>query len=278
MLSPGLYIVATPIGNLGDLSERALETLRGVSRIYAEDTRHSQKLLNHFDIRVELRSLHQHNELSRAPEIIELTRSGAAVALITDAGTPGISDPGSAVVGAALQAAQAVIPIPGASALAAALSASGFDHGQDGTLWQGFLPQKSKARRDLITRLAGFPGVVVFLESPHRIEACAKDLAEIMGERPLVVCRELTKKYETILRTTCSNFPTQSSDSARGELTLVLGPTPPLPSTEVESRALDALASLLAAGFSAKDASKAASVVFGVSKKTLYAAANAKKV
>ena len=183
MLKPGLYLVATPIGNLGDLTPRAAEVLTTAHRVYAEDTRHTQKLFNHFDIHTELRSLHQHNEASRAAEIKQSILNGEAIALVTDAGTPGVSDPGSTIVDALLADEMAVSPIPGASSLSAALSVSGFDHGEFGTLWAGFLPQKRKARRDTLAKFEKFPGVVVFLESPHRIEACATDLSEIFGER-----------------------------------------------------------------------------------------------
>jgi len=272
MLSAGLYLVATPIGNLEDLTPRALSVLENVSRVYAEDTRHTQKLLNHFSLKVDLRSLHQHNEMSRFPEISDLVADGSAVALVTDAGTPGVSDPGSAIVDSLLKANLPVIPIPGASSLSTALSVSGFDHGDVGTLWKGFLPQKPKARRTVLAELARFAGVVVFLESPHRIQACAEDLAELLDDRELVVCRELTKRFETIYRTTCKEFPALSEDAARGELTLVLGPSG---SSEAEAsdehrEALAALDALLQAGWSAKDASKAASTIFKVSKKLLY--------
>ena len=278
MLSPGLYLVATPIGNLHDLSPRAIEVLSKAERVYAEDTRHSQKLLNHFDIPADLRSLHQHNEASRYPEIKARIEAGSALALITDAGTPGISDPGAAIVRELHNDALTVIPIPGASSLSAALSVSGFNHGEAGTLWYGFLPQKHKARRDTISTFESFEGVVVFLESPHRIESCATDLAELLGDRELVVCRELTKKFETVYRTTCTRFVELSTEAARGELTLVLGPKAAPATDESEAAALAALEKLLDAGLSAKDASKAASIIFGVAKKPLYNAANAKKV
>ena len=276
MLKPGLYLVATPIGNLGDLTPRAAEVLTTAHRVYAEDTRHTQKLFNHFDIHTELRSLHQHNEASRAAEIKQSILNGEAIALVTDAGTPGISDPGSTIVDALLAAEMTVSPVPGASSLSAALSVSGFDHAEHGTLWAGFLPQKRKARRDILANFQRFPGVVVFLESPHRIEACAGDLSEFFGERELVVCRELTKKFETVYRTTCSAFPSISKEAARGELTLVLGPGSVNVDSE-EGDALEALYKLLDAGFSAKDASKAASLLFDIPKKVLYTAAIAKK-
>ena len=277
MLNPGLYLVATPIGNLQDLSPRAIDVLRGALRVYAEDTRHSQKLLNHFDIQADLRSLHQHNEVSRYPEIKDLVEAGNALALITDAGTPGISDPGAAIVSALHDDDLSVYPVPGASSLAAALSVSGFDHGTAGTLWHGFLPQKQKARRDTIERFDQFEGVVVFLESPHRIQACAKDLADLLDDRALVVCRELTKKFETVYRTTCEQFVSKSEEASRGELTLVLGPKSAPAEDDAVQEAISAVFQLLDAGLSAKDASKAASIVFGVSKKILYNAAIERK-
>ena len=269
MLEPGLYVVATPIGNLGDLSSRAIQTLSVVSTIYAEDTRHTQKLLSHFDIQTELRSLHQHNEAHRIDEVKSRIRSGDSIALVTDAGTPGISDPGSYIVSELLKDSLKVAPIPGASSLTSALSAAGYDHLDSGTLWLGFLPNKSKARREKISEIQAFSGVVTFLESPHRIKATASDLQELMPEREITVCRELTKRYETVSRMTCDALPEYIGEGVKGELTLVLGPVPPTDANDPED-ALVALEKLLDAGLSAKDASKAIATLYGLPKRDLY--------
>ena len=192
-----LYVVATPIGNLRDISERALEILREVDGILAEDTRHSARLLTSHDIDKRLTSLHAHNEQSRAQKVIERLLSGESLALISDAGTPSISDPGNYLVKAVLAQGIKVVPLPGACALVCALSASGIPAGR--FVFEGFLPPGAGLRRTRLRALSSEPRTVVFYEAPHRIKVLLQDLVEIFGaERGVTVARELTKTFETI--------------------------------------------------------------------------------
>lgn len=200
-LRPGtLYLVATPIGNLEDITLRALRTLRECSVIAAEDTRHSGQLLKHFGISKPLLSYFQFNEAKRSEEILERLKRGEKVALITDAGTPGISDPGERVVKAALAAGYRVESVPGACALITALTASGL--AADEFHFIGFLPHKSGQRRKQLERLKSFSGTLVLYESPYRIAKLLGELKEIFAERQIVLARELTKKFEEFVRGT----------------------------------------------------------------------------
>lgn len=198
-LTPGtLYLVATPIGNLEDITLRALRTLRECDVVAAEDTRHSGQLLKHFGISKPLLSYFQFNEARRSEEIIERLRRGETVALVTDAGSPGISDPGERVVRAAIAAGLRVESVPGPSALVAALTASGLP--TDEFHFIGFLPHKSGQRRNKLESLKSFAGTLVLYESPYRIEKLLGELREIYPERPVVLARELTKKFEEFVR------------------------------------------------------------------------------
>jgi len=206
-LDPGLYLVATPIGNLGDITLRALDVLRRADRIACEDTRQTQKLLNHFEISTPTVSCHQHNERQRATELIEALKAGGRVAIVSDAGMPGISDPGSWLVAEAIAAGVAVIPIPGANAALSALVASGLPTGE--FLFLGFLPEKAGARRSRLEELAEAAGraqaerTLVFYEAPHRILETLADLEAVFGPAVrVVVARELTKIHEEFLRGT----------------------------------------------------------------------------
>jgi 16S rRNA (cytidine1402-2'-O)-methyltransferase len=192
-----LYVVATPLGNLGDISQRALETLQNVDLIAAEDTRHSGRLLQHFGIGTRMFSLHEHNEQKQSERLLQVLGEGRSLALISDAGTPLISDPGYRLVQRAREAGFRVVPIPGPSALIAALSAAGLP--TDRFIFEGFLPARQKARRQQLESLVEESRTLVFYESCHRIEACLGDMLEIFGpERPAVIARELTKAYEQI--------------------------------------------------------------------------------
>ena len=199
MQSPGtLHIVATPIGNLGDLSPRALETLRGVAAICAEDTRHTRQLLAHFGLERPLLALHQHNEDAQAAQLVARLQAGDSLALVSDAGTPLVSDPGFRLVRAARAAGIRVSPVPGACAAIAALSVAGL--ASDRFAFEGFLPAKASARRERLVRLAAEPRTLLFYESAHRIEEALADMAAAFGdERPAVLARELTKLFETVL-------------------------------------------------------------------------------
>lgn len=225
-LISALYVVATPIGNLGDLSSRALETLRAVDVIAAEDTRNTQSLLSHFGVKAKLIAVHEHNERDAAAGIVKLLREGKSVSLVSDAGTPGISDPGAKVVAAVRAAGLAVVPIPGPSAVAAALSASGL--GEHGFLFHGFLPAKGGERKRALEALRPSPYTIVLYESPHRIAECITALHEAFGDtRELVLCRELTKRFETIVSLPLSEASTwlaSDENNSRGEFVLVLSP------------------------------------------------------
>ncbi len=196
-MSGTLYVVATPIGNLEDLSPRARQTLAAVDLIAAEDTRHTGRLLSHFGVKTRLLALHDHNEADRADTIIEVLQSGQSVALVSDAGTPLISDPGYRVVQAAHDARIPVSPIPGPSALAAALSVAGLP--TDRFCFEGFLPSKKKARRDRLADLGGEPRTMVFYESVHRVGDCIDDMIDVFGKDRLAsISRELSKLHEQV--------------------------------------------------------------------------------
>ncbi|MFN4033232.1 MAG: 16S rRNA (cytidine(1402)-2'-O)-methyltransferase [Fimbriimonadales bacterium] len=197
-MAGALYVVATPIGNLQDITLRALETLRAVDLIAAEDTRHTQKLLKHYGIETPLISFHQHSGAGRVQQIIERLQTGASVALVTDAGTPGISDPGGALVEAAHKAGIRVVPIPGASALTAILSAAGLPAHR--FRFEGFAPRKEGARRKFFESLHGEDAPVVFYESPHRLLKTLQTAYETLGDCTVVVGRELTKQFEEVFR------------------------------------------------------------------------------
>ena len=195
---PGtLFVVATPIGNLEDLSFRALRTLREVDVIAAEDTRRTSKLLAHYEIRKSMVSLHEHNEHREAPRLAARLDRGESIALVTDAGTPGISDPGAQLVQLARERRVPVSPIPGPSAVMAALSVSGFPAGQFAFL--GFPPRSGSARREWLARVKAEPSVIVFFEAPHRIRQTLTELADVSGERPIQIHRELTKINEELV-------------------------------------------------------------------------------
>ena len=220
---PGsLYLVATPIGNLADITHRALQVLRDVDLIACEDTRHTHKLLNHYNITTKTISYHEHNEQQRAAELIERLKQGSNIAVVSDAGTPSISDPGFRLVRAAIENEIAVIPVPGPSALIAALIAAGLP--TDEFFFAGFLPSKTSARRARLNELQSVPGTLIFYEAPHRIAATLKDAYEILGEREAVVARELTKLHEEIRRGKLSELTADYTDKKdiRGEIVVLI--------------------------------------------------------
>ncbi len=270
-MAPGLYVVATPIGNLGDMTLRGLEVLRGVDAVAAEDTRVTRGLLTHFGIAKKLIALHAHNEARAASGIVELVAAGKAVALVTDAGTPGVSDPGAALVDRVRAAGQAVIPIPGASALTAALSASGLAF--EGAVFAGFLPARGKERRERLAALAAAPWAIVLFESPHRIVATLSDLHDALGERDVVIARELTKRFETITRRPLKGaaaWSKEDANRARGEFVLVVE------GRAVESKAANdprALLEALLAELPLKQAVAIAAKISGGRRNDLYALA-----
>ena len=219
---PGtLYVVATPIGNLEDVTLRALRILRDVSVIAAEDTRRTSRLLQHYSISTPTTSLHEHNETARTPGLIQRLLSGESVAVVSDAGTPVVSDPGARLVAAAHEAGVRVEPIPGPSAALAAVSASGL--GGDGFVFVGFPPSKAGQRREWLSRLAAEKRPVVLYEAPHRIRATLEDMLAVMGDRTMAVGRELTKAHEELVIRPISGHLAVMAD-VRGELTLVVAP------------------------------------------------------
>ncbi|MGH9928785.1 MAG: 16S rRNA (cytidine(1402)-2'-O)-methyltransferase [Pyrinomonadaceae bacterium] len=220
-----LYLIATPIGNLEDITHRAVRLLGEVDVIACEDTRHTKKLLNHYGINTKTVSYHEHNERERALELIERLKSGSDVAVVSDAGTPGISDPGFRLARIAIDNDVRVVPVPGASALISALVASGLP--TDEFFFGGFLPARSGARRARLAELRSLPATLIFYEGPHRITATLKDAQEILGERQAVVARELTKMHEEIARGRLSELAARfsSAEGARGEMVLIIDRT-----------------------------------------------------
>ena len=221
---PGtLYVVATPIGNLSDVSARAKETLATVDLVLAEDTRVTRTLLSHLGIQPPTRSLHDHNEAQVAASLVDLLGRGDSMAIVSDAGTPGVSDPGARLVRAAIDAGIRVIPIPGASAVVAAISASGFS---GSFLFVGFAPEKETARRKMLAELRGHPNTMVFYEAPHRMAAMIEDMNAVFGpDRRIVIARELTKIFEAIHAMPlgdASAWIAADPNHARGELVLVV--------------------------------------------------------
>jgi len=269
LLPPALYVVATPIGNLGDITLRALEVLRSVDRIACEDTRHSRPLLQHHGISTPLFAVHQHNEAASAGRIIEALRQGERVALISDAGTPGISDPGAVVVAAVRAAGLAVVPIPGANALACALSVSGLPPGP--VTFAGFLPAKAAARRKVLADLAALPGALVFYEAPHRVVESVADMANVLGgERRCLVARELTKRFETLHRLPLSEAAAwleADPDRQRGEFVLLVEPAP---EQATDAAAADGLMRVLLEELPPNQAARLAAKATGIERQTLY--------
>jgi 16S rRNA (cytidine1402-2'-O)-methyltransferase len=220
---PGtLFVVSTPIGNLEDITFRAVRVLSEVDLIACEDTRHTRKLLNHYGIKAKTLSYHEHNEQSRAVELVAALQSGTNVAIVSDAGTPGISDPGFRLVQLALAAGLRVVSVPGPTALIAALVASGLP--ADDFFFAGFLPSKSSARRARLNELANIHATLVFYEAPHRIAQALKDMHEVLGEREAVIARELTKVFEELIRGRLSKLESHfgSGKEARGELVVIV--------------------------------------------------------
>jgi 16S rRNA (cytidine1402-2'-O)-methyltransferase len=272
--SPALVLVSTPIGNLKDFSFRACDTLAGVDAILCEDTRTSAVLLRMYDIKTKLIALHEHNEESRIPALVAAMQGGARYALISDAGTPLVSDPGYRLVRATIEAGLAVGGVPGPNAAVLALTLSGLP--PHPFLFAGFLPAKAGARTAMLTGLrnaeaAGLVATLVFYEAPHRLDDFLADAAAVFGDRPAAVCRELSKYYEEVRRGTLPELATHyAANAARGEITVVIGPAPDEPAS---AETLDsALASALAQ-MSLKDAVNAVTAATGLSKKQVYARA-----
>jgi 16S rRNA (cytidine1402-2'-O)-methyltransferase len=266
-----LYIVATPIGNLEDITFRAVRILGQVDLVAAEDTRHSLKLLNHFNISKPLTSYFDHNQQFKGERILDALRQGKSVALISDAGTPCVSDPGYQLVRDAVAEGIPVIPIPGACAAVTALAASGLP--SDCFTFAGFPPSRQGKRRTFLANMAGLPGTLLLYEAPHRLEATLGDIREALGERQVVVARELTKIYEEFVRGTVSQvMAVVAQAKVRGEVVIMVATGEPVrqeaePLDQVLRRLLDE------EGLSVKDAARKAADITGSSRNDAYAEA-----
>jgi 16S rRNA (cytidine1402-2'-O)-methyltransferase len=238
-----LYIVATPIGNLGDVTVRARETLAACDAVVAEDTRRSGQLLQHLGIKKPLLSLPAFDEAARAAPLIERLRAGQSLALVTDAGTPGVSDPGALLVREAVRAGVSVVPIPGACAAVAAVSASGFPEGR--FHFAGFLPRKASARAEMLEELAPLRAQLVFYEAPGRLRETLLDLRQALGDRQALVARELTKLHEELARGALSELAERFAGEVRGEVAVVVAGSPepaPAPPEQLEAEVRERLA------------------------------------
>ena len=277
-MSGTLYLVATPIGNLGDFSPRAVETLEAVDFIAAEDTRVSVKLLNHFQIKKPLVSYHQHNHVTAGQSILRRLLAGESCALVTDAGTPAISDPGEDLVRLCAENDVEVIAVPGCCAAVNALAVSGLPTGR--FTFEGFLPVNKKSRRERLDALLDEDRTMVFHEAPHKLVPTLEDLRAAFGpDRRVALCRELTKLHEETRRTTLEEALAFYRDNApKGEFVLVVAGRPPreMPSVTVEDGAEQVLA-LVARGVRLKDAARQTAEATGLSKNELYAAALARQ-
>ena len=281
-LAPGLYLVATPIGNLGDITLRALDVLRSVDRIACEDTRQTQKLLNHFQIQTPTVSCHEHNESQRAVELIEALRAGARIAVVSDAGMPGISDPGSLLVAEAIAAGVPVIPVPGANAGLSALIASGLPTAEFQFL--GFLPERAGARRTRLEELAAeagrtqSPRTLIFYEAPHRVLDTLADLEAAWGAQTRVaVARELTKLHEEFLRGTVADIRRELAgrERVRGEIVLLVEARPKAAGDETKAALSKSVSDRVAqiqteTGCDEKEALKRLARELGQSKSDVY--------
>jgi 16S rRNA (cytidine1402-2'-O)-methyltransferase len=274
--SPALYVVPTPLGNLGDMTQRAIDILRSVKWVAAEDTRHTAPLLKHFGSSARLLAAHQHNEAGAAQQVIDRLAAGESVALVSDAGTPAVSDPGARLVADVRAAGYRVVPLPGACAAVTALSASGLTESH--FLFYGFLPSRAKQREDALRELAGVPYALVFYEAPHRILETVAALAVVLGaERTLVMARELTKLFETIHSCplgVAHDWLLADANRQRGEFVLLVSGAL---LTGDDAEAERVLTLLLDEGLPVKQAAKLAHAITGVGKNALYERALALK-
>jgi 16S rRNA (cytidine1402-2'-O)-methyltransferase len=270
-LAPGLYLVATPIGNLEDITLRALRVLRSADRIACEDTRQTQKLLNHFGISTPTVSYHLHNEGLRAEELLTQLKTGARIAVVSDAGTPGIADPGHEIANAAIAAGIPVFPIPGANAALSALIASGLS--TESFLFHGFLPAKEGQRRTALEELPRANATHIFYEAPHRILATLADIESALGPtQPIVIARELTKLHEEFLRGTVADVRSQlaSRPVVRGEIVLLFSPIANEIAVTQKSIAAEVAALMQSESVSEKDALKRVARDRGIGKSEAY--------
>jgi 16S rRNA (cytidine1402-2'-O)-methyltransferase len=264
-----LYLVATPIGNLSDITLRALDTLKAVDLIACEDTRHTRKLLNHFGITTRTISYHAHNERERSSELIQRLLDGGSVAIVSDAGTPGISDPGHDIVRAAIESGIDVVALPGAVAFVTAAVVSGLP--TTNLLFAGFLPAKRGERRTRLSELAGIAATLVLYEAPHRLERSLRDCLDVLGDRRASLSREMTKIHEETIRGSISDIlATAGGRELKGEVVICIGPGEQPQSSRPVGELASRVAELEAAGFDRKTAMKTAAREFGLSKSAAY--------
>ena len=265
-----LFIVATPIGNLQDISQRAVETLSGVDVVACEDTRHTQKLLNHLGIKKRLVSYHEHNEESRSVELIQLLEDGKSVAVVSDAGTPTINDPGFRIIKTAIERGIEIVSIPGPTAFVTALAASGLP--TDTFFFGGFLPAKKGERQRRLRELANLPATLILYEAPHRLVASLEDCLSILGDRDAVVARELTKLHEEYSRGKLSALLSQfRSQTPKGELVLLIDRGSSEGLARTNSRRLpERISELESSGLDRKAALKQAAKEFGLTRSEAY--------
>ncbi|PZO23052.1 MAG: 16S rRNA (cytidine(1402)-2'-O)-methyltransferase [Leptolyngbya foveolarum] len=265
-----LYLVGTPIGNLEDMTFRAVRVLKEADMIAAEDTRHTGKLLQHFQIETPQISYHDHNTQQRIPQLIERLQKGAAIALVTDAGMPGISDPGYELVCACVAKQITVVPIPGPSAVVTAIAAAGLPC--DRFVFEGFLPSKGKSRKERIEALRSEPRTVVLYESPHRLIKTLTELGAVLSlARPITLARELTKRYEEFWRGTIGEaLAHYETVVPKGEFTVAIAPTPQTATTLSEAEIITELKNLIAQGISRTEASKRIAQRTTLSKRDIY--------
>jgi 16S rRNA (cytidine1402-2'-O)-methyltransferase len=266
---PGIiYIVATPIGNLEDITLRALRVLKEVAVVAAEDTRHTQILLSHYDIHTPLTSYHEHNEKTKSQELVTRLARGQNVALVSDAGTPAISDPGFRLVVRAIRAGVRIIPVPGASALTAVLSASGLP--TDRFVFEGFLPARKTQRRERLQTLRDETRTLIFYEAPHRLKDTLGDIRELLGNREAVLAREVSKIHEEFLRGPVSELVRAlGSGDIRGEVTLIISGSSGLPGVS-EDRLKAEILELKGKGLRVKEIAEVLGEKFGYPKKEIY--------
>ena len=266
-----LYLCPTPIGNLEDITIRTLNVLKSVDLIAAEDTRHSLGLLNHFEIKKPLVSYFEHNKFERGPELIEKLKNGENIALVTDAGTPAISDPGEDLVKACIENGITVVPLPGANAAITALIASGIETAT--FTFQGFLPVNKKDRKERLTKIKNYPETLIFYEAPHKIKNTLKDILEVLGDRKICLCRELTKKFEEFKPCMVSEaIEYYKAQDPRGEYVIVVKgtETPSADEPESEMSLEEIYENFLNSGVDFKEAIKLAAKEKNISKREAY--------
>jgi len=269
---PGtLFLVATPIGNLEDITHRAVRVLREASLIACEDTRHTRRLLDHYEIRKPLVSYHEHNEAGRAAELLGKLADGVDVALVSDAGTPLVSDPGYEIVKRAVEAGVPVVPVPGASAAVTALAAAGLP--SDSFLFAGFLPLKGAKRKQALEKIRSLDNTVILYEAPHRVLHTLDELRAVLGERPMVAAREMTKVHEEFLRGTAGDIHEALArrQAIKGEFTIVIGRPEATSGEAIDPTEIRAeVETLMEAGTARMDAIKAVAKQRGLPKRTIY--------